>query len=62
MIAPPPSTVVKETRKHSKKAVRIAEPAVPMETDDVISHHSHSTVHGQVSVNISYKTIIKHAI
>ena len=53
VVAPPPSAVTKETSKQSKKTVRIAEggPEVAMETNIVISHHSHSTVHGQVGGN-----------
>ena len=53
VVAPPPSYVTKETKKRPKKTVRIADsdPVVAMETDTIVSHRSHSTVHGQVSIH-----------
>ena len=46
VLAPPTTSVARETKK---KSVRIAESEpVSMETESVVSHHSHSTTHGQV--------------
>ena len=49
VLATPATSVARETKKQAKKSVRIAESEpVSMETESVVSHHSHSTVHGQV--------------
>ena len=49
VLARPTTSVATETKKQAKKSVRIAESEpVSMETESVVSHHSHSTVHGQV--------------